>query len=714
MLARAHRLCALLGLVLAAGACSEHEPIEPEPLRLAVVLPLHDREELPNIEWAIENINTAGGVAGRSLAVDYFDVPPEELLELATELANDDEHVAVIGPAGSQGLMDVADIFVTAGKPIVSTTSTSDDLLRAYGGEGTIWRTRESDIAQVELLVRLARDGGAQKIALLTSLEPSTYTFFAWTGFFARELGYAEGALEIISVDPTQDCLAGVEQSLASGPDMLVVAASRPEQLECIVSSLPPPEQRPRVMLADTGLDPNALVQLGDAAHGIEGLSAAGDVAFEDAFRARFPEAILAPHGPSEYDAVLLIAYALEVSGGIGGTALLDAMKMVVDGTQPSVGNWDADGIAATLAELRSGGTPALEGATGPLRFEPDLYMDLAASTLAQFEIGPEGLVFGVRHSTGDPSFLTSEGAFVHPQSAPSLADSSWTPAQAKTDAWALVAALSSGWDNYRHQADALRQYWMLRSGGLDDDHIILILADDLHDHPFNALPGQVRNVPDGEDLYAGAEIDYRLDTLSLDDIDRILAGEVGETTPVVLSPTAGSNLYIYLAGHGGAEGIPLGAQTTGEGLAGGEQTLAPEQLRARLCDLRAQERARRVLVVIEACYSGVFGQASTGGLEWGCGFDPGTQPLEGVALLTAASAVEVSYAGAYDNDVPAWVNDAFSNQLALEIDLGLDRSLADVYTDAYRSTAGSHPGVFNAAHAGPLTGIAIGEFFTP
>jgi glycosylphosphatidylinositol transamidase (GPIT) subunit GPI8 len=407
---------------------------------------------------------------------------------------------------------------------------------------------------------------------------------------------------------------------------------------------------------------------------------------------------------------VLLLAYALERSEGIGGTALLDAMKAVVDGTEPSVGNWDADGIAATLAALRSGGTPALEGATGPLRFEPNLYMDLAASTLAQFEIGPDGLVFGARHSTGDPSFLTSEGAFVHPQSDASLADSSWAPTQAKTEAWALVAALSSGWDNYRHQADALRQYWMLRAGGLDDDHIVLILADDLQDHPFNALAGQVRNEPDGEDLYAGAEIDYRLDMLSIDDVDRIVAGEVGPTTPTVLSSTAGSNLYIYLAGHGGAEGIPLGAQTTGEGLAGGDQTLAPEQLRALLCDLRAQDRVRRALVVIEACYSGVFGQA----LEHGCGPDVGSQPLEGVALLTAASAVEVSYAGAWDNEVPAWVNDAFSNQLALELELGLDRSLADVYTDAYRSTAGSHPGVFNAAHAGALTGIAMGEFFTP
>lgn len=38
----------------------------------------------------------------------------------------------------------------------------------------------------------------------------------------------------------------------------------------------------------------------------------------------------------------------------------------------------------------------------------------------------------------------------------------------------------SKGWINYRHQSDVLSNYQLLKSNGFDDEHIILILADDL------------------------------------------------------------------------------------------------------------------------------------------------------------------------------------------------------------------------------------------
>lgn len=67
-----------------------------------------------------------------------------------------------------------------------------------------------------------------------------------------------------------------------------------------------------------------------------------------------------------------------------------------------------------------------------------------------------------------------------------------------RTGQWALVVGLSKGWQNYRHQADALAQYQMLRAHGVSDDHIVLVLADDLAGDPRNAEPGVVRNVAGG------------------------------------------------------------------------------------------------------------------------------------------------------------------------------------------------------------------------
>ncbi|MCA9662667.1 MAG: ABC transporter substrate-binding protein [Myxococcales bacterium] len=705
-------------LTAACGSTAEPADSELEPRRIAVLMPLaDDGGGLPNLEWAIENINAAGGVADRPLALDYFDPDASDLRELAAELADDDEHVAVIGPAGSAALAAVADLFIDADKPIISTTSTSDDLLRAYGGEGAIWRTRESDIAQTELLVRYARGGGANRITLLTSLDVAGYTFFSWFGFFARELGFADADVEIVPFGSGEPCDAQLLEALDTEPDLLFVAPGTPEELECVARRLPPQGMpRPRVVFADTGLDPYALADLGAVAYGLEGFTGAGDEGFEAAFRERFPGDRLAPHGPSEYDAALLVAYGLERSGGEGGARLIEGMKRAVDGRAPlAAAGPDAAGIAATLASLRAGESPALVGASGPLEFEPELYMDLVASTFAHYSVGEGGLTTDERFSTADPSFLTSHGAFVRPSGAPPDVDqSTWSPAVAKTDTWALIAALSSGFANYRHQSDALQQYRLLREAGVEDDHIVLILADDLVDDPANNLLGEIRNAPEGEDLYAGAEIDYRLG-LSANDLAKIITGEVSATTPTVLSPSASSDVYVYIAGHGGTDGIPIGAETAEDGIfGGGGEVFSPDLLRESLCALAAEDRRRRAVVVIESCYSGVFGDASYGGIERGCGDGDGELPLEGVALLTAANGREVSYAGAYDGQIPAWVNDAFSRNLADNLALDPERSLADVYADTYRATAGSHPSVYNLAHAGPLSQVRVGELFAP
>src|SRR6185503_11343519 len=97
-----------------------------------------------------------------------------------------------------------------------------------------------------------------------------------------------------------------------------------------------------RVVFADTGRDVNGLRSLGPIADAFEGFSAAGSPAYEEAFHARVGPGPLAPHGAAEYDAVLLLAYGLTVSGGKGGAALDAAMRAVVDGREGDHFSWDA------------------------------------------------------------------------------------------------------------------------------------------------------------------------------------------------------------------------------------------------------------------------------------------------------------------------------------------------------------------------------------
>jgi glycosylphosphatidylinositol transamidase (GPIT) subunit GPI8/ABC-type branched-subunit amino acid transport system substrate-binding protein len=704
--ASAQKIASVAALLLgAATGCSAPATPDEDPIRIAVLAP---EDSSPGMAWALENVNASGGIAGRPLALEALDPTDEALEELGERLSADDRYTAVIGPSDSRSLQEIAPFFLWNRKPIVSPTSTSDDLLRLFGDDGAVWRIRESDLAQTELLVRFAEDSAAERITLLASADVTGSTFSSWFGFFARQHGYPEDRVSVVELDAADPCDAKVKEALGTQPDMLFVAAGGAEQVACVVKNVAlVGATRPRIVLADTGFDASIVASMPEA-QGIEGVSAAGDASFEVAFHARFGSVGVASHAANGYDAVLLLAYGLELSGGEGGRALIKAMKEAVDGRSPSSRGWDQDGIARTFSALRSGERPLLRGATGPLAFEPALRMDLATSTLAHWLVGPEGLVVDDRLSTGDPSLLVSHGAFV--AEGPTSVDGTLIPK--KTDSWAVIAALSSGWSNYRHQADALQQYEMLRAGGMDDDHIVLIMADDLADDPNNELPGTVRNEPGGEDLHAGVEVDYGV-SITVDQIRNVLTGQVTADTPEVIHAGAGSDVYIYLVGHGGPSGIALNASTLDEGLRPEKPILSPALLRESLCTLQEQQRLRRALVVVESCYAGVFGEAAHGGLELGCGSD-GEEPLREVVLMTSSNGEELSYAGEYDEEVDEWVNDAFSRRFADKARSSPSASLADLYVDAYRGTFGSHPSVYNLDHAGRLTAVRLAEFFTP
>jgi hypothetical protein len=105
-----------------------------------------------------------------------------------------------------------------------------------------------------------------------------------------------------------------------------------------------------------------------------------------------------------------------------------------------------------------------------------------------------------------------------------------------------------------------------------------------------------------------------------------------------------------------------------------------------------------------------VFGDAGYGGLELGC---EGT-PLSGVALIAAANSRESSFAGSYDPMISVWISDAFSEEYAGAVAGSLRANLAELYAGVYLRVPGSHVSFYNAAHAGRVSGVEIGEFFTP
>ena len=130
----------------------------------------------------------------------------------------------------------------------------------------------------------------------------------------------------------------------------------------------------------------------------------------------------------------------------------------------------------------------------------------------------------------------------------------------------AIIVSSSRYWFNYRHATNALSIYHLLKRGGITDDDIVLMLADDMACNMRNSQRGKIHPRGIGkEDLMENAEVDYSGTDVTVDAFLRVLLGRhlpgedrIGEGG--LLSQNRRSlprldentNLVVYLTGHGG------------------------------------------------------------------------------------------------------------------------------------------------------------------
>ena len=142
-------------------------------------------------------------------------------------------------------------------------------------------------------------------------------------------------------------------------------------------------------------------------------------------------------------------------------------------------------------------------------------------------------------------------------------------------DNWAVIVSTSRFWHNYRHAANALGIYRLVRRLGIPDSQIVLMLAEDVGCNGRNSLPGEVymdsghrlanllggdpaADVADteGAGRQLAAEVDYRGLDVNLETFTRLLTGRHAPSTPLSRQLLSGGNssVLIYLTGHGGDE----------------------------------------------------------------------------------------------------------------------------------------------------------------
>lgn len=165
------------------------------------------------------------------------------------------------------------------------------------------------------------------------------------------------------------------------------------------------------------------------------------------------------------------------------------------------------------------------------------------------------------------------------------------TMADQKSDHWAVIVAGSNGFWNYRHQADVCHAYQIMKNNGIPEDQIILFSYDDVASASQNPFPGQLFNKPDGEDVYAGCNIDYRGKDVTPEKFMSVLKGE-GEGK--VLKSDSNSKVFINFADHG-APGL----------IAFPTERLYAKDFHETLLAMHEKELYGEMTIYIEACESG-------------------------------------------------------------------------------------------------------------
>lgn len=164
----------------------------------------------------------------------------------------------------------------------------------------------------------------------------------------------------------------------------------------------------------------------------------------------------------------------------------------------------------------------------------------------------------------------------------------------AMADHWAVIVAGSNGFWNYRHQADVCHAYHIMRNNGVPAENIILFSYDDVASSSQNPFKGQLFNKPDGEDVYAGCNVDYREKDVTPEKFLSVLRGEAQPNNGKTLGAKKGDKIFINFSDHG-APGL----------IAFPSKSLYAKDFMETLHFMHDHEMYDEMVIYIEACESG-------------------------------------------------------------------------------------------------------------
>ena len=672
-----------------------------------------------------------------SFEPEWYDEDEINIAQTARTLASRSDLLAIIGPMKNTNAETFAQECFYTKKPLFAPVAASESIQRAYSLNAAriikdpfLWCLSESDVSQSEALLSKAYSQGGRSISLLSSADTYGKTFFEWIPFLSHEfklelkqnIRYASentGA-DYETGTPATELSLATDTVLASGADYVICAVASYKDVATILEKHAEiGDTAPKLLFTNTAFDKRIL----ENAHseGIEGTAAYAnpETGFSIAYRTKFGEAPTLGEAQF-YDALMLCCFAVAkniIIGNFDPSSIQNRKtneiirELTKDNGEVSEQGWSDAGMALMFGCMQENVEMTMSGASGILTFDEETLTTITSSTYAHWSVTNGKFILvdftsshGTAHTAKNKASwewsVMFDGEYQAELDASTSANVHYEELESQ---WAVIIAASKGWINYRHQADALHIYKILKSNGFPDNRIILIMEDDIANNSQNKKPGKVFTRINGDNLYSDVHIDYKLSDITVSDLKSILLGNHLASFPDsdVLSSDSQANILWFWTGHGkNRDGNPKKGQFEWSGKASGAG-FTTEIMAETLNEMKTHNRFRKLLVLTEACYSASVMNVAEG--------------IDGVLAITASNGSESSLSDEYSTELQSWLSNRFTYNLTESIVNAGDSSLhfSDLYKYLVLHTIGSHVCVFNSARFENLNIGTVAEFFS-
>lgn len=343
--------------------------------------------QIAGVEYAIDEINAAGGVLGQELPAI---LPGDEANDAAQ--ANDaaDRLLgqgvdAIVGAAASGMTMAIID-RITGAEVVQCSGSNTAPNLSTYEDGGYYFRTAPSDLLQGPVLAETIVADGHQKVAVVYRADDYGEGLADSISETLESLG-AEVVLEE-SYDPAGTNFDSIVQHTANAEPDAVAMVSFEEGVQVIAGLIESGIKADQMYSADGLNDP----ELGTSVDstdpsviaGFKGTAPSVDnPEFDKGLKEFAPDLTAFQYAPQVYDCVMAIALAAEAAESTDPTVFVEQMTAITSGDQ------ECSGFAECRDILADGGSIDFQGASGPLDFDEN--GDVSSASIGIYEFDKDG-----------------------------------------------------------------------------------------------------------------------------------------------------------------------------------------------------------------------------------------------------------------------------------------------------------------------------------